>query len=493
MALIEKICSMDIKDFTLYVESLNLKLNLKNDTILKKIKETFLEIKNKNNKITRKEVINLIKNNIGIKYSAKYRKGLEERGFNEDEIDEFMSRFASKSKRAEKRREKIKNITTNKYRFKSNHFLLDKRPKCKLCGSEIIFGCGQNNELIIYGCSNKDCESNFSIKKAYQAFLPENAIEEIKEKKRNASVLNVNFWIKNGFTEEEAKEKIFKIQSERSKKVKNRCGANRERLEKKYGVEYTDNLFKKRSRYCIEYWLSRGYDREFAVNKIKELQEKNYKKRKEDEKRNPLKYKLCNNKNVLYWINMGYSEDDAKKIISKMQKTFTLKKCIEKYGKDAGYKRWKERQIKWQESLNKAGFHQLGHSKISQELFNEIIKKYSINDTDYIFYETKNKEYTLKNDNGFFYRYDFCDLKRRKFIEFNGDIYHANPKIYKEYDKPNPFHNLTSKELWEIDADKKSIAERNGFEELIVWEKDYRENKEKIINECLNFLFRDEK
>lgn len=84
-------------------------------------------------------------------------------------------------------------------------------------------------------------------------------------------------------------------------------------------------------------------------------------------------------------------------------------------------------------------------------------------------------------------------MKRRKFIEFNGDIYHANPKIYKEYDKPNPFHNLTSKELWEIDADKKSIAERNGFEELIVWEKDYRENKEKVINECLNFLFRDEK
>ena len=116
------------------------------------------------------------------------------------------------------------------------------------------------------------------------------------------------------------------------------------------------------------------------------------------------------------------------------------------------------------------------------------MKKYPKEEKDFVFFEEKNKEYTLKNDNNFYYRYDFCDLNKRKFIEFNGDIYHANPKMFKPSDKPNPFRNKTAEELWKIDEDKKAIAERNGFKEFVVWEKDYRENKEKIINECLNFL-----
>jgi hypothetical protein len=118
----------------------------------------------------------------------------------------------------------------------------------------------------------------------------------------------------------------------------------------------------------------------------------------------------------------------------------------------------------------------------------ELEKKYPTDDKDYLFYEKKNKEYTLKNDNGFYYRYDFCDLKRRKFIEFNGDIYHGNPLIYNENDKPNPYSDKTAGELWAVDEDKKDVAKRNGFTELVIWEKDYRESKEKIISECINFL-----
>ena len=204
------------------------------------------------------------------------------------------------------------------------------------------------------------------------------------------------------------------------------------------------------------------------------------------------KVKVTTKKNsvrcIEYWLKKGYSENDAKEKVAKIQRTFTIEKCIEKYGETEGLKKWKERQEKWQDSLNKIGFHQLGHSKISQELFNEILKKYPKEEKDFVFFEEKNKEYTLKNDNNFYYRYDFCDLNKRKFIEFNGDIYHANPKMFKPSDKPNPFHNKTAEELWKIDEDKKTIAERNGFKEFVVWEKDYRENKEKIINECLNFL-----
>lgn len=296
--------------------------------------------------------------------------------------------------------------------------------------------------------------------------------------------LCIEYWLKKGYSENEGKEKISTIQSERGKKV---AGKNKI-VNKKYieslGLD-CNKFFKERSIWCVEYWLKKGYSENDAKNKISkyqtELGKRNASKSKSDHKKNSVR---C----IEYWLKKGYSENDAKEKVAKIQRTFTIEKCIEKYGEAEGLKKWKERQEKWQDSLNKIGFHQLGHSKISQELFNEILKKYPKEEKDFVFFEEKNKEYTLKNDNNFYYRYDFCDLNKRKFIEFNGDIYHANPKMFKPSDKPNPFHNKTAEELWKIDEDKKIIAERNGFEEFVVWEKDYRENKEKIINECLNFL-----
>lgn len=326
-----------------------------------------------------------------------------------------------------------------------------------------------------------------------------NSREGLKERGFNddeiSSMLKVNnrlcveYWIKRGFTEEYAKKKISEMQSATGKMLdpSKRVMINKDFMQKKYGESYKE-VFKKRSVLCKEYWITRGYNEDEATKKIKEIQKKNSIKRKEAAEKDPLKYRESNNKCVEYWYKKGYTEEEAKKIISESQRTFSLEKCIEKYGQDEGYKRWLERQVKWQDSLNKTGFHQLGFSPISQELFMELEKKYPTDDKDYLFYEKKNKEYTLKNDNGFYYRYDFCDLKRRKFIEFNGDIYHGNPLIYNENDKPNPYSDKTAGELWAIDEDKKDVAKRNGFTELVIWEKDYRESKEEIINECINFL-----
>lgn len=52
-----------------------------------------------------------------------------------------------------------------------------------------------------------------------------------------------------------------------------------------------------------------------------------------------------------HWIKKGYSEEEAMQNVSKTQATFSLKKCIEKHGKEVGTKRWKERQEKWQNTL----------------------------------------------------------------------------------------------------------------------------------------------
>lgn len=55
---------------------------------------------------------------------------------------------------------------------------------------------------------------------------------------------------------------------------------------------------------------------------------------------------------VSHFINLGYSELDAKIELSKRQSAFSLAKCIKKFGEIGGKTVWQARQDKWQETLN---------------------------------------------------------------------------------------------------------------------------------------------
>jgi hypothetical protein len=190
---------------------------------------------------------------------------------------------------------------------------------------------------------------------------------------------------------------------------------------------------------------------------------------------------------IEYWIKKGYTEEESKNIISKNQSTFSLKKCIEKHGEENGTKKWIERQEKWQKSLLENGKLKCGYSEISQELFYKILEKYPFEERKNIYFATKNQEYFINKDN--FYQYDYTDIKIKKIIEYNSDMYHANPKIYESKDHPHPFRKwLTSKNIWVHDEDKIKTANNHGFTVLTIWDSEYRSNPDKILQECLDFL-----
>lgn len=63
-------------------------------------------------------------------------------------------------------------------------------------------------------------------------------------------------------------------------------------------------------------------------------------------------------------VKKGFTEEEAKQKVSERQATFTLEKCISKYGEEKGRKRWIERQNKWIKNYRKKSY-----SLISQELF----------------------------------------------------------------------------------------------------------------------------
>jgi len=280
----------------------------------------------------------------------------------------------------------------------------------------------------------------------------------------NGSAFSVNYWVKRGLSEDESKLKV---------------------------KEMKPNL--------VEYWISRGFS--FDESKLKtELHLMNTErafiyKYGEDEgvrlfrEKKEKEGKLNSPRSVEYWVNKGYSIEESKIKVSEIQGTFSLVKCIKKYGEEEGKKIFIERQKKWQESLYKSGNLKSGYSKVSQELFFELIKHYdNIENLNYIMFATKGGEFVLTSVEGF-YRYDFTDLLNKKIIEYNGDNYHANPDIFLTTDTPNPFRkSITSEDIWKKDEIKVKLANKYNFEVLVIWDSEYKNNKEKVIKKCLKFL-----
>jgi len=91
--------------------------------------------------------------------------------------------------------------------------------------------------------------------------------------------------------------------------------------------------------------------------------------------------------------------------------------------------------------------------------------------------------YWKKTNQAFAYDFIFKD----KIIEFNGDYWHCNPKLY-EPDFYNKVKQKTAQEIWENDKIKKECAEFYGYKLLYVWEYDYINDKENIIKKCMKFL-----
>ncbi len=172
-----------------------------------------------------------------------------------------------------------------------------------------------------------------------------------------------------------------------------------------------------------------------------------------------------------YWITLTGSEEEGKKLYKKSQ-TKNLEWFIEKYGEVEGPVRHLAKTEKWMKSFKKCNF-----SKISQTLFDELIKH--IDNTDSVYYATfvrsdmdgySNKEFVLKLPTSYI-RPDFVDLSTKRIIEFDGDYWHSEKIANPEREKTR---DLQIKEA--------------GYCVLHVKEHDYKKDKQKVIQECLNFL-----
>lgn len=405
------------------------------------------------------------------------------------------------------------------YIFKNEKYLYDRKElTCLNCGENFKFHLKSDYKDIIINlnckCSHQnnkkklDCffekehKTNIeitnkikhvnSVKNSLEKYIEKYGIEEgtnrYKNKNSRTAGTLENFIKRHGIKDGIEKFEVF---CEKSKQTK-------ENFIKRHGEELGKIKWNEHqqikldtSKRCLNYWLIvTNYDIERSKKLYAEYQDfgsKKYFIRTYGRKIGLIKYKDVSQSKGLSLENQiskhGLEEGTNRynKFIEAKQGIGNLDYYIEKYGKIKGTK-------KYLEITKKRISHNLSYSKISQELFWLIYKELPTKLKDKCYFAELNSEYFIITEDYHYKFFDFVIPEINLCIEFNGDIFHANPEKFKENDKPNPYNNLTSKEIWEYDKIKNNLLLNKGIEVHVIWEKDYRKNKEKIINYILNVI-----
>ena len=215
----------------------------------------------------------------------------------------------------------------------------------------------------------------------------------------------------------------------------------------------TEQQRKERSPFAKEFYEKRNIDDNNRINFITEVSEnRSY------------------TTELSYYVNKGFSEEESKILLKDRQTTFSLEKCIKKYGEELGLQRWKDRQEKW---LN--NYTHNNYSKISQKLFIQIYDKIK-NNFKNIYFATKennnkNNEFRLKLYDRLILP-DFYIEDNKKIIEFDGVYWH----------KKNPENKKREKE-------RDNSIMFSGYAILHIREDDYHKDPNETMQKCVDFIY----
>ena len=224
-----------------------------------------------------------------------------------------------------------------------------------------------------------------------------------------------------------------------------------------------------------KYWISKGMTPAEAKKKVSDIQKQNNSKREYKSE-----HVILNKK---YWMaKHNYTEADAIEKVRKIQADRSSRSS-----KFSGKKHTKESRKRISISMSKhvqeigvdnwiKHFGELskGVSKTEIECYNYIKQHIEPNLQAHV--EILN--YVADMGIGF------------NIIEFNGDYWHANPALYEADQKlryPGNIEKL-AKETWAKDADRYAEFISMGFRILIIWEYDWKHNREEVIKQIKEFL-----
>lgn len=183
----------------------------------------------------------------------------------------------------------------------------------------------------------------------------------------------------------------------------------------------------------------------------------------------------------LEYFQEKYGDDIGKKMYLELngKKRTTLDNFVRKYGPIQGVIQFDAFIAKISNSKNTSG--------ISQYFFDKIYFKLSVENKKGIFYSNRNFEYCFKQYHKCYF-VDFFDRKTNKVIEFMGDYYHCNPKIYAA-DYFNARIKRNAKDVWASDAQRDNdLRTLFNCDILYIWESEINDNLDTAMKKCMNFL-----
>jgi hypothetical protein len=276
---------------------------------------------------------------------------------------------------------------------------------------------------------------DYWIRKGYTI---EEAQERINYTTQHTSKLCKGYWINKGYSNEVAEQKIIEFQTQNSLKALERYN------------NLTDEDKRKKNPSTKEYWTNKGYSEDEATLKIRQL----------------------NFYTLEYWINKGYTPNEAsnkRKLCVKesspyfkdywqKRKNLTEKDAIEKA---------RETRQKFSKNMFLSSNFSSYRSKIADEVFSQLKQLFPNNNI-----LTKDNELRVIINKSYRY-YDYVDFTKKVVVEFNGDYWHS------EY-FPRTQH---------VDTLKKDYAENEmKFRFYTIKEHDYRKNPQKVIMDVYNFI-----
>lgn len=337
----------------------------------------------------------------------------------------------------------------------------------------------------------------------------EEAIEKIKQIK-NVNVFSIDWQMKKfKISREEAIEKINSIKN-KLKETQNNM------------TEFDFNSMIPSKK---EHWLKKGFSEEDAEKMTSEnikLATKNCNDFIKRVKENPDGYKDVMTTQIGFYLKQGYDEIEAKKLLIKRQKTFSLETCIDKHGIEEGKNVWKKRQEKWKKSIEgkitkdmtdsyslnyfikkyqgnmeiatsefeKSFVKRYNSSKIgkasksSMKLFKHLIDWCERKELDYFCgVDNKREYYLIDRDSGKIYAYDFTIPEKKLIFEYHGKFWHTK----QESDRKNEL-GYSLYDSYKRDQTKKLVASNSGFELIEIFEEDgFEFNFEKMFRVLENY------
>lgn len=253
--------------------------------------------------------------------------------------------------------------------------------------------------------------------------------------------------------------------------IKHRIGQTLPNLIQKYGIEEGTKRYEKRcqrlrGKRTIEYFV-KWYGEEEGKKRHKEYHDKYI------------------GFQTLEWFINKYGEQKGREAYDETckNKALTLANFIRKYGEELGRQKHEE--------YCRERFNKFSQSNVAMELFNQLMENDDVK-SHKIWFDGHPKEfgkYLHEIDKYVFF--DFFDETTGRIIEFNGDYWHANPLVYESdsiIHMPAKTTKL-AKDIWQWDeARNKAIESEYGYKVLVIWQKDWLENPDEVLQRCLKFL-----